>query len=260
MQLTPRQEAFVRSLLDLYAEARGPIHYSVLAERLSVSPFTAYDMLRLLEGRGYVRSEYHLDENKRGPGRSTVVFLPTDKARSVVARYGAGLAEGDWERVKDALLDELRSGRIEDHDLAQEVLAHTPHEDDDAVRYCGEVATVLVLRLWRRGGAARAREYLETFLSSDVDARRERLLLLTGFAAGVLAGQDARQGADASWIDDVLEHVQRYLAYVSDMDDNARRRLAASLGRSLSPLLAQPRDGPPEPRPYADGPTDEGAA
>ena len=46
MKLTRRQEEFIRKLMDLYWEKRGPIHYSVLAERLGVSPFTAYDMLR----------------------------------------------------------------------------------------------------------------------------------------------------------------------------------------------------------------------
>lgn len=260
MDLTRRQEAFVRSLIDLYAELRGPIHYSVLAERLSVSPFTAYDMLRLLEDRGYVRSEYYLDESPRGPGRSTVLFHPTDKARGLLARYGADPPDEDWRRVKDALLDELRSGRIEDRDMAAEVLAHAPQDDDDVVRYCAEVATVLVLRLWRGGGVDRAREYLETCLSGAVDARRERLLLLTGFATGVLAGQDDPRDQGASWIDEALEHVHRYLAYVSDMDDDERRRLAAALDRSLSPLLAQPRRGAQAAAAPADGPGSDGPA
>jgi len=41
---------------------------------------TAYDMLRLLEERGLVTSEYVLPE--QGPGRSMIVFRPTAKAPS----------------------------------------------------------------------------------------------------------------------------------------------------------------------------------
>lgn len=258
MQLTPRQEEFVRNLLDLYTESRGPIHYSALAERLSVSPITAYDMLRLLEARGYVRSDYRLEKAKRGPGRSTVVFVPTDKAHRVVARFGSGIQEPNWERVKDAMLDEIRSGRSEEHELAVDMLAHAPQDDVDSVRYATEVATVLVLRLWRHGDRLRAREYLEAFLYGTVDARRERLLLLTGFAAGLLAGQDGGHGDTADGIDEVLAHVDRYLAYVDDMDDEARRRLAANLERTLSPLLAREREGARPASRRVDGPSETG--
>ncbi len=69
MKLTKRQDAFIKNLLDLYMEAKEPIHYTVLAERLGVSRFTAYDMLRVLEDKGFVRSEYRLSD-KAKTGRS----------------------------------------------------------------------------------------------------------------------------------------------------------------------------------------------
>lgn len=49
MKLTGRQREFLGKFLDLYQEARQPLHYPVVAERLGVSPMTAYDMFRLLE-------------------------------------------------------------------------------------------------------------------------------------------------------------------------------------------------------------------
>ena len=70
IKITRRQETFIYKLLDLYRELDGPIHYSVLAERVGVSPFTAYDMLRLLEEKGLVASEYHVATDKPTPGRS----------------------------------------------------------------------------------------------------------------------------------------------------------------------------------------------
>ena len=62
MKLTKRQEQFIENLIDLSQEIDGPIHYSTLAERLGVSPFTAYDMLRVLEKKGAVVSEYQVAE------------------------------------------------------------------------------------------------------------------------------------------------------------------------------------------------------
>jgi predicted ArsR family transcriptional regulator len=85
MDLTRRQEEFVRSLLDLYGELQEPFHYSELAERLGVSRFTAYDMLRVLEEKGIVASQYQLDEERGGPGRSTVMYEPTPRARRILA-------------------------------------------------------------------------------------------------------------------------------------------------------------------------------
>ncbi len=56
MELTRHQEDFIHKLLDFYCELHEPFHYSQLAERLGISPFIAYDMLRLFEkkGDGYV--------------------------------------------------------------------------------------------------------------------------------------------------------------------------------------------------------------
>jgi hypothetical protein len=41
MKLTNRQETFIKNLLQLYQESEDAIHYTVLAERLGVSRFTA---------------------------------------------------------------------------------------------------------------------------------------------------------------------------------------------------------------------------
>ena len=165
--LTRRQEAFIRTLVDLYSETEEPIHYPKLAERLGVSPFTAYDMLRLLEERGYARCEYQVAEGKRQPGRSIVIFAPTTKAHQLMASLRADVPEGDWERVKDVLVALLRSGGFEDHELALDVLARVPQGDSPVLRYCTEVATVLMFRLWRAGRLAKARPYLRPYLPPD---------------------------------------------------------------------------------------------
>jgi DNA-binding IscR family transcriptional regulator len=73
MKLTRRQEDVIRKMLDLHDLHQAPIHYKTLADHLGVSPFTAYDMLRLLEEKGLVTSEYQLASDKSGPGRGAAL-------------------------------------------------------------------------------------------------------------------------------------------------------------------------------------------
>ncbi len=66
-------------MLDIYLEIQEPIHYTTVAEQLNLSKYTAYDMLRLLEEKGYVESVY--ETRGEGPGRASVLFQPTQKAK-----------------------------------------------------------------------------------------------------------------------------------------------------------------------------------
>ena len=108
MKLTRRQETFIRTMLDLYLAAKGPIHYSTVAERMEVSRITAYDMLRLLEEKGFVRSEYQRSGEKSSPGRAEIVFWPTDLARQRFEIMAQGAEAGDIEAVKDRLLQQIQ--------------------------------------------------------------------------------------------------------------------------------------------------------
>ena len=76
-KLTARQKAFLEKLLELYHEHKGPVHYSAVAERLGVNRFSAYDMLKVLEKKGFASSSYALRSaapaaatGHTGPGRS----------------------------------------------------------------------------------------------------------------------------------------------------------------------------------------------
>ena len=100
MELTSRQIEFVEKLLDLYEEIEESIHYSEVADRLGVSRSTAYEMLRLLERKGFAQSSYFLDESG-GPGRSTVLFSPSARAHAMFSRLReqAGGATS-WENAR----------------------------------------------------------------------------------------------------------------------------------------------------------------
>ncbi|GAG02285.1 unnamed protein product, partial [marine sediment metagenome] len=137
MKITRRQEEFIKNLLELHREVKGPIHYSLLAERLGVSPFTAYDMLCLLEEKGMVRSEYQLANEKSGPGRAERVFYPVETTEERERRMAeAGGVKLEGEALNQFILDRLRRGEMWDKDLAEEMLARIPDEGQGRLRYC----------------------------------------------------------------------------------------------------------------------------
>lgn len=233
MELTRRQREFLYSLLDLYREGQGPFHYTLLARRLQVSRFTAYDMLRLLEDKGMVTSSYQLSETKSGPGRSEIVFTPTDKARRLIAQLAGDIGDDDWQRIKERALKKIQSGDIADRELAMEMFARLPLDRPVVIRYCTELITIIVLRLKKRGRSGQLLDYLPDILSASDNACRPNLTYLGGFAFGLLV-KDA--GPDRGLDRELLTHVMRYQALVIDMEPFHCRQLAASLNKVLAML------------------------
>jgi len=233
MKLTRRQETFIYNLLDLYRELDGPIHYSVLAGRVGVSPFTAYDMLRLLEEKGLAASEYRVDSGKPVPGRSEVFFWPTEQARSLWVELAGKTSTGDWEMVKSRVLSRIRDAESQDCELAEQMLARVPPEGPPVLQYCVEIITILALRIKRGAGRQLLAEYVKKMLSEQEGASRVNLSLLSGFALGVLANES---WDNAAWSSRMLEHVQRYQALILRMDSNLASRLIKNLAEVLSPL------------------------
>jgi Mn-dependent DtxR family transcriptional regulator len=65
LKLTPRQQAFLDKLFELYREFKQPVHYSIVADKLGVNKFSAYDMLKVLEEKGVAASDYVFDPTSR---------------------------------------------------------------------------------------------------------------------------------------------------------------------------------------------------
>jgi len=143
MELTSRQIEFVEKLIDLYAEVEDNIHYSKVAERLGVSRSTAYEMLRLLERKGFARAHYYLDESG-GPGRSTVLFSPTERAHAIFKRMREQVGSTAWETVRTAIILAVLSGAVADRDSVAEVL-NALGRDDQALSLCTQVVTGALL-------------------------------------------------------------------------------------------------------------------
>lgn len=98
MGITERRIEFIKALDELCREYDKPVHYSLVAERLGVSKWTAYDLLTALKDEGYVECVYTL--NEKG-GRSTLAFKVTPKGERLIS------VEGERENLSK-IIEELK--------------------------------------------------------------------------------------------------------------------------------------------------------
>ena len=156
IRLTARQRLFLSKLLNLYRETDHPVRYTEVAEKLGVNPVTAYEMLRLLEEKGLVTSEYIRPSGHLG--RSILVFRPTEKAEELFNRLaGEAGSEGEWEKVKESILRALEEGRGTNYeDLLDQILLRIP-ECKSPLLYTADMVTAIILMLYRIRDTAAAR-------------------------------------------------------------------------------------------------------
>jgi hypothetical protein len=233
MKITRRQEEFIRKLLDLSHEIDGPIHYSALAERLGVSPFTAYDMLCVLEEKGMVTSTYQVPADKSGPGRAERLFYPSQSAQDRAQNMAHEAGVESWEAFTKLVLDQARKGEFQDKELAEEMLTWAPPEGQGQVRYCVEVMRVIARRLRNHPARKLFLAHIPEILPPGLAATRASLCLVGGFAFGLLA-QEAP--SDHEWGQNLLIHIQKYLEVVTRMTANNCRLLGEQLIPVFAPL------------------------
>lgn len=220
MKLTRRQEEFIINLHNLSDELDGPIHYSLLAERLGVSPFTAYDMLCLLEEKGLAKSVYQLASDRSGPGRAERVFTPTREAlaRQKQAVHNTGKSDpkkGDLTRI---VLDHIRSGSFPDRELLEDALARIPLEVEwDDLQFCMEVMTVIVIRLRGNAGEQAVARFWREITPDNSTVNPNHLSAFAGFSYRIAAQECA---SDPEWVNKMLENINLFLEIISEMEAN----------------------------------------
>lgn len=233
-KLTARQQAFLQKLLELSRERRGPVHYSDVAQVLGVSPFSAYDMLRVLEKKGFAAASYALAAEHSGPGRSMVVFVPTPRAAQLLgAEAGDAQIDEEWQGVRERVLNKLRQARETSYrEALNDLLARLP-ETPNPLSFCTEMIGALLLNM----GRVRARAGgLNPFrvLSSLRSARGGELETLAGLSVG--ATLSANDEAGASVTQRLLEHAHRYQTNLGRLSDEARSALIQFLEEALDAL------------------------
>jgi DNA-binding MarR family transcriptional regulator len=220
MKLTGRQQAFLSDFLDLYQEKEDSLHYTAVAERLGIGRITAYDMLRLLEEKGLVTSEYIMPES--GPGRSTIVFRPTEQGEALMRQLaGETWDGGEWETVKLRILEALQVGPGEDYEpLLEEILTRLPEHKSPLI-YTAEMVTAVILSLSQAREAAQTSKLWEQL--RDLGLPEEMGLNALG---GVAVGLSLVERANRRLTLKLLASTRQYQDYLADLSAESRRRLS----------------------------------
>ena len=234
VKLTRRQAEFVERLIALNRDLDGPIHYSVLAEDLGVSPFTAYDMLRLLEEKGLATSVYQLPEDRGGPGRAERVFYATDKGKAhrqhmLALAASAGPA---MEDLPGLLRADLCGGDMLHGRLVLELLAEAAGAGGGVSRYGLELMAIINLRLRNKAAREQFQMLLTAVLPPEQPVAADDLTLLGGYALGFLASEET---ADSDWVRVLAAHVRHYQDYVRTLSAAE----CAQLGEDIRAVLTR---------------------
>jgi len=232
--LTSRQQMFFDKLLELCREQNGPVHYSEVAERLGVNRFSAYDMLKVLEEKGFVSSSYALAAGHSGPGRSMVVFAPTSMGTAMSegsaddARYGE-----EWHRLRGYVLGKLKQAReANPREALSELLARLP-EANAPLTFCTTMIGALLLNMQRvraRAGGLNPFPVLATLRTHDV----AELETLAGLSVGVALSQDDE--VNRTLTRRLIDHMHRYQASLSRLTEDGRATLIRFLEEALDAL------------------------
>jgi DNA-binding MarR family transcriptional regulator len=217
------------TFLDLYREAQEPLHYTTVARQLEVSKITAYDMLRLLEERGLVQSEYVLRGKGQGAGRSSIVFRPTSQADALFAKLaGEDANHGEWEMVKTRTLEALRAGKGTDYEgLLEEILARLPQRQSSML-YATEMITAVILSLHQLREDASAAGLLDKLRALGLPGEAGLRAL-----AGLALGLSFAERINRRLISLLLSYTGRYQEIISRLSAENLQRLSSFAGEVI---------------------------
>ena len=212
------------ALFDLYCELSGPVHYTVVAERLGVNRFSAYDMLRLLEEKGVAASTYALKDEHSGPGRTMVMFYPTHKATKHLTQLRNQIgSRDDWYQTRQRLLHQLRQAKESSYNKALgDILAHLPSVKTP-LAYCTEMLSVLLLNMAQASQKA-GQLFSYGLLSNMVVEGQVGLGALAGFSLGSLMSCHAD---DPSLADKLARHIREFQTQLGELSEESINRLAS---------------------------------
>jgi hypothetical protein len=185
-------------------------------------------MLRLLEEKGYVESVY--ETRSEGPGRASISFQPTQKAKETFKKL-TGDEIISLEESKEKIISKIAAGKFEDAKLAEDILLQMDAGLDD-VRYCTDLISDLVTRL-RVLGRHRLMDYYASVILALI-AKKDTggLSLLPGFMLGLASGESNA----VELTDNILERIRNYEILLDRMDKEARDSLGNMLSKVIAPL------------------------
>ena len=230
MKLTPRQQAFLDKLFDLYRELGQPVHYSLVAERLGVNRFSAYDMLKLLEEKGVAASAYALKDDHSGPGRSMVLFYPTYRAARFLTQLRNEVFGGDeLVQAKENVLNRLRQASASTSGKQLRDLLGQLSGVKSPLAYCTEMIGVLLLNLARASQTANQALPLRA-LTPLTASGSVGLGTLAGLSLGSLA---SLPGEDPNLADKLMTHIREFQSHLNELSEESVNSLSSFLQDAL---------------------------
>jgi hypothetical protein len=206
------------------------VHYSVVAERLGVNRFSAYDMLKLLEEKGVAASAYALKEDHTGPGRSMVLFYPTYRAARFLTQLRNDVFGGEeWYQVKEGVLNRLRQAGESEHGKPVRDLLGQLSGVKSPLAYCTEMIGVLLLNLANARQAANEILPLRA-LKPLTAAGSVGLGTLAGLSLGSLVSIPTD---DPKLAEKLTAHVREFQAHLNELSEDSINSLSSFLQDAL---------------------------
>jgi len=184
MAITRRRQEFLQSIKLIYEQTKSPVHYTTIAQKLGISVWSAYDMLKELEKEGYLFSEYLLSKEK-SVGRSQIVFSPTSKAFKVIAESGKLPVDiEEWYKTKEAILQKVEElKKLNSIQLIEEVTKGFP-KVEASLTYCAYIIAFFLLYIKTVGG--KGKKFAEKLVKT-VSQPQAGLQMLPGIVFGIFA-------------------------------------------------------------------------
>ncbi len=232
-KLTHRQQEFLSQFLEIYREMDQSVHYVIVAERLGIGKVTAYEMLRLLEDHGLVRAEYQANPDQHGPGRSAVLFYPTQAANRLMnVLAGDPIDIKDWLVIKEQILQKLREGNAGGYeDLLSNLLSRIPERRSPLI-FVTELVTALILMLTTIQDAPEIHALLERLQQIGLP-QKISLSVMSGIAMLL----SVMERANRRYSTTLLAQFSRYEDALSQLNEESRRQLS-EFTREVAQILS----------------------
>ena len=244
MRITKRQKEFLKALIDLYREKGSSVHYSEVAQKIGVSKWTAYDILKLLQKEGLTEIEYIIPESDSYKwsklGRSTIAFYPTKKGYSLLAfpKQKISLNNVEFNRLKEKIInkfDEFK-GKLNIRDLLKEAL-----QSKSPLIFCACVLLILILLVKKiTEGVAEIKLISQIMPPTTATNTYTELALIVfaGMCLGVLAKyiNQVPTTFGNNNLDEYADYIQTYNQYISLMDNKEQSSLLDFLKETLDEI------------------------
>lgn len=221
-KLTRRQQVVLGKFLDLYRDGEEALHYTTVAEKLGVNPVTAYDMLRLLEDRGLLTTEFVPPSQREGRGRAKVLFSPTPAAQALLDELaGETWQQEEWDVVKERTLQALHEGKGSDHQELLDDLLLRIVDQRSPLLYTAEMVTAVILQAYQLQEDAASSAFVDNLHRLGLPGE-----LGVNALGGLVVGLSYAERANRRVAKALLGQTGRYQEMIGRLTPNSHRHLS----------------------------------